>query len=157
MSVFYYEPFYDFDRLLDDALSPRFTPTTGQTQLQRRNQTEGEAGAVRPLKPRMDLHEDPQKNQVTATFELPGLKKEDVSIDVHNGRLTVSGESRMSSEHDENGYAVRERRYGKFSRTLQLPAGVKEDDIKARMDNGVLTVTFPKTSPEMAPKKINIS
>ncbi|GLB34862.1 putative small heat shock protein (HSP20) family protein [Lyophyllum shimeji] len=156
MSVFYYEPFYDFDRLLDDALSPRYT-STNQNQLQRRQQTEGEAGAVRPLKPRMDLHEDPQKNEVTATFELPGLRKEDVNIEVQNGRLIVSGESKMSTERDESGYAVRERRYGKFSRTLQLPAGVKESDIKANLDNGVLTVTFPKTSPEMAPKKINIS
>ena len=73
----------------------------------------------------MDLHEDNEQNVVTATFELPGLKKEDVSIDVHNGRLTVSAESKQSSEHSENGYAVRERRYGKFSRTLQLPPGLQ--------------------------------
>jgi len=73
----------------------------------------------------MDLHEDAQKNVVTATFELPGLKKEDVNIEVNNNGLTVSGESSSSSEKDDNGYAVRERRYGKFSRTLQLPQGVK--------------------------------
>ena len=73
----------------------------------------------------MDLHEDNQQNIVTATFELPGLNKENVSIDVHNNVLTVSGESKLSSERDENGYAVRERRYGKWSRTLQLPQGVK--------------------------------
>lgn len=74
---------------------------------------------------RMDLHENTDNNTVTATFELPGLKKDDVSIDVHNGRLTISGESKMSTEHDEGGYAIRERRYGRFSRTLQLPQGVK--------------------------------
>jgi HSP20 family protein len=73
----------------------------------------------------MDLHENKENNSVTATFELPGLKKEDVQIDVHNGRLSVSGESRLSTEHEESGYAVRERRFGKFSRTLQLPQGVK--------------------------------
>jgi HSP20 family protein len=73
----------------------------------------------------MDLHEDPEKNVVTATFELPGLKKEDVSLDVHNGRLTVSAESKVSNDHDENGYAVRERRFGKISRTLQMPTGLK--------------------------------
>ena len=73
----------------------------------------------------MDLHEDAEKNLVTATLELPGLKKEDVSIDIHNNALTVSGESKVSTEHDENGYAVRERRYGKFSRTLPLPQGIK--------------------------------
>ena len=105
----------------------------------------------------MDLHEDAEKNLVTATFELPGLKKEDISIDVHNGRLIVSAESKLSSEYDENGFAVRERRYGKLSRTLQLPQGLNEEEIKASVENGVLTVTFPKTTPELAAKKISIS
>lgn len=73
----------------------------------------------------MDLHENNEANSVTATFEFPGLKKEDVHIDVHNGKLTVAAESKSSSEHEEGGYAVRERRYGKFLRTLQLPQGVK--------------------------------
>lgn len=73
----------------------------------------------------MDLHENTDANTVTATFELPGLKKEDVQLDVHNGRLTISGETKISEDKDEHGYAVRERRYGKFTRTLQLPQGVK--------------------------------
>lgn len=73
----------------------------------------------------MDVHEDAQTNTVTATFELPGLKKEDVNIDVHNNVLSISGESKISSDRDENGYAVRERRYGKFSRSIPLPEGVK--------------------------------
>ena len=73
----------------------------------------------------MDVHEDKQGNLVTATFELPGLKKEDVSIDVHNNVLSVSGESKLDSERNEEGYAVRERRYGKFSRSLPLPQGIK--------------------------------
>lgn len=58
----------------------------------------------------MDLHENEETNSVTATFELPGLKKEDVQIDIHNGRLSISGESKVSTEHEESGYAVRERR-----------------------------------------------
>ena len=73
----------------------------------------------------MDVHEDGQTNSVTATFELPGLKKEDVNIDVHNNLLTISGESKVSSDRDENGYAVRERRFGKFSRSIPLPHGIK--------------------------------
>jgi len=72
----------------------------------------------------MDLHEDKGQNIVTATFEFPGVAKEDVNIDIHNGRLTVSVETKQSEAHEENGYAVRERRFGKFSRTLQLPQGV---------------------------------
>lgn len=62
---------------------------------------------------------------MTATFELPGLKSEDVAIDVHNNRLTVSGESATSSDREEGGYVVRGRQYGRFSRALQLPFGTK--------------------------------
>jgi HSP20 family protein len=72
----------------------------------------------------MDLHEDAERNTVTATFELPGLNKDNVQIDVQNGRLSISGETKLSLEHEESGYAVRERKYGKFTRTLQLPRGI---------------------------------
>ncbi|RXW13332.1 hypothetical protein EST38_g12524 [Candolleomyces aberdarensis] len=157
-NVFVYEPFYDIDRIFDEAFgSRRSIPNGNEGQLQRRGTGDGGDEAVRHFKPRMDLHEDAEKNLVTATFELPGLKKEDISIDVHNGRLTVSAESKLSAEHNENGYAVRERRYGKLSRTLQLPQGLNEEEIKASVENGVLTVTFPKTTPELLPKKITIS
>ena len=73
----------------------------------------------------MDLHENSDSNTVTASFEVPGLKKEEVNIDVHNGRLTVSADSKISNDYQESGYAVRERRFGKWSRTLQLPQGTK--------------------------------
>jgi len=156
LSSFFYEPFYtlaDFDRLFDEAFSAR-TGSNNSRQVQRRD---GNASGSGPLRPRLDLHEDDQNNTVTATFELPGLTKEDVNIDVHNGVLTVSGESKISSERNESGYAVRERRYGKFSRAIPLPQGIKPEEIKASMENGVLTVAFPKTSPEKAPRRITIS
>ncbi|PCH42744.1 small heat shock protein [Wolfiporia cocos MD-104 SS10] len=156
LSSFFYEPFYtlaDFDRLFDEAFSARTGPRgqSADRQVQRQD------SSTRFLRPRMDLHEDAQANAVTATFELPGLNKENVNIDVHNGVLTVSGEAQVQSDRDEHGYAVRERRYGKFSRAVPLPQGVKSEDIRASMENGVLTVTFPKTTPETAPKKITIS
>ena len=78
-----------------------------------------------PCPLRIDVHENTETNTVTTTFELPGLAKEDVNIDVHNNVLTVSGESKTSTERDENGYAVRERRFGKFSRSIPLPQGIK--------------------------------
>ncbi|EMD33200.1 hypothetical protein CERSUDRAFT_118253 [Gelatoporia subvermispora B] len=156
-SVFLYEPFYslaDFDRLFDEAFSARTSGSgaNGNQQVQRRND-----GASRALRPRMDVHEDANANLVTATFELPGLTKENVQIDVHNNVLTISGESKLSDERDENGWKVRERRFGKFSRSIPLPQGIKPEEIKAGMDNGVLTVTFPKTTPEQAPRKIAIA
>lgn len=105
----------------------------------------------------MDLHEDTESNLVTATFEFPGVSKDAIQIDLQNGKLTVSAETKLSEEHNENGYAVRERRCGKYSRTLQLPQGVKDEEVKASMENGVLTVIFPKSTPELAPKRINIA
>jgi HSP20 family protein len=80
----------------------------------------------------MDVHENADGNTVTATFELPGLKKEDISIDVHQGRLTVSGESTDSAERTEDGFAIRERRFGVFSRTIQLPQGIKVQNNQQR-------------------------
>ena len=93
----------------------------------------------------MDLHEDNERNIVTASFELPGLKKEDITIDMHNGRLTVAAESNISSEHEEAGYAVRERRFGKFSRTLQLPQGVKVSCLPSLVNKGKLTDVCRRT------------
>ncbi|KAJ7270611.1 HSP20-like chaperone [Mycena haematopus] len=155
MSVFYYDPFHDVERIINDTFG-RYN-NRGQTQSQALQRQNGDGDVQRAIRPRMDLHEDSKANTVTATFELPGVKKEEVQIDVHDGRLSVSAETKLSEDHEKDGYAIRERRFGKIARTLQLPQGVKETDVKAAMDNGLLTITFPKSTPEQAPKKITIS
>jgi HSP20 family protein len=104
----------------------------------------------------MDLHENADSNIATATIEFTGLKREDINILVQNGSMTISAENKVSSKHEESGYAVRERQYGKWSRTLQVPQSVQLSEIKATMENGLLTVTFPKPPPEAAPKRITI-
>ncbi|KIK77218.1 hypothetical protein PAXRUDRAFT_835056, partial [Paxillus rubicundulus Ve08.2h10] len=140
---FYYDPFTEFDRLFDDAFAARFRPSTTTSEVGRIPTSNN--GATRPgsFRPKMDLHEANDGNTVTATFELPGMKSEDVAIDIHQGRLTVSGETTSSHAQEEGGYAVRERHYGKFSRTLQIPVGTKPEDVSAKMDDGVLKITFP--------------
>ncbi|KZT66201.1 small heat shock protein [Daedalea quercina L-15889] len=155
LNTFFTEPFYsltDFDRLFDEAFNARTDRSLHNgRQLQQRD------GSLRSLRPRMDLHEDTQQNLVTATFELPGISKENVSVDVHNGVLTVSGQSKVEENRNQNGYAVRERQFGQFSRSIPLPKELKEENIRASMENGLLTVTFPKTITDGAPKKITIS
>ncbi|KAF7373338.1 Heat shock protein 16 [Mycena sanguinolenta] len=154
MSVFYYDPFHDVERMINDSFG-RMGGYNNQGQSQRHD---GDGNEVqRAIRPRMDLHEDSKANTVTATFELPGVKKEDVQIDVHNGRLSISAETKLSENFEKDGYAIRERRFGKIARTLQLPQGVNENEVKAAMDNGLLTITFPKSTPEQAPKKITIA
>lgn len=87
----------------------------------------------------MDVHDSGENNQVTATFELPGLKKEDVQIDLYNSCLKISGESKHSEERSEEGYALRERKYGKFSRTLAIPNGTKVRSVRSFLLNFKLT------------------
>ncbi|KAJ7196091.1 small heat shock protein [Mycena pura] len=152
MSVFYYEPFADFERLVNEA----FRSNSGGNTTQRQTSSEGD-DSVQAFKPRMDLHENTGSNTVTATFELPGIKKEDVHIETLPGRLRVSAESKISEEHQKGGHIIRERRFGKYARTLQIPQGIKDEQIKASMENGVLTVTFPKTTSEQTPKSITIA
>ncbi|KAK0204396.1 small heat shock protein [Desarmillaria ectypa] len=142
MSLPFYEPFHNFGSLLGGFSYP------SRTMLQ--------ATTATILRPKMDLHEDTAQNVVTVTFELPGVKKEDVHIEVHDGHLTVSGESKISEE-EEVGYVVRDHKPSKFSRTLRLPQGVKEEEISAFMENGLLTVTFPKAAHETKPRKISIA
>ena len=84
----------------------------------------------------MDIHYDNDTNNVSVAFELPGLQKEEVSINVHNNVLTVSGENKASSERNEGGYVVRERRYGKFTRSMSLPQGLKVSPINMLFNNG---------------------
>ena len=73
----------------------------------------------------MDLHEDTEKNIVTATFDFPGVSKDDIQLDFQNGKLTVSAETKKSENQTGSGYSLRERLHGKFSRTLQLPQAVQ--------------------------------
>ena len=74
---------------------------------------------------RLDVHEDIEKNIVTANFEFPGFSKDEVQINFQNGKLTVSAETKKSEDQVETGYILRERLHGRFSRTLQLPEGVQ--------------------------------
>ncbi|KAG2364338.1 HSP20-like chaperone [Suillus spraguei] len=105
----------------------------------------------------MDLHENSETKAVTATFELPGMRQQDVNIEVHGNRLTISGESKFSENYDRSGCLVQERSYGKFSRTLQIPQGIKAEDVHAKMEHGLITVCFPKAGPDQQPQRVAIA
>lgn len=133
---FYYDPLSEFDSLFDDALTSRFLrPITAPTQASETRRelfrpkyvVNSPCPVVPPLVDidgcRMDVHENVEDNTVTAMFDLPGVERDQINIDVNQDRLTVSGETSTSEKRDERGYTVRERSCGKFSRTLMLPQG----------------------------------
>ncbi len=98
-----------------------------------------QGGAV----PRMDVVV--KDGYVELTVELPGLAREDVRIELADDTLAISGEKRRE-EGTRVSRKVTERAYGSFIRTLDLPAGIKPEDIEASMDKGVLTVRLPRVA-----------
>ncbi len=103
--------------------------------------------------PTLDVYET--GNDVVVKAALPGLKPEDVEITLTGDVLTIAGETKEESEQKDKNYIRRERRYGSFSRTVTLPDGLTTDKAEAKFENGVLTLTIPK-SEEVKPKKIQV-
>ena len=99
------------------------------------------------------LHEN---GDVLVRAELPGVRQEDVDITFHNGLLTISGERKAEEEKQGSGYYVRERRYGTFRRSMQLPQGTDESNISARFQDGVLEVRVAGAAAVQEPRRIQI-
>ncbi len=86
---------------------------------------------------------------------LPGINPEDLDISMTDNVLTIKGEIKMEEEKEGEKYHIRERRYGRFMRSLTFPVPVDADKIEATYENGVLTLVLPKAE-EAKPKKIEI-
>jgi len=101
--------------------------------------------------PRVDIKELDDKYQVIA--EVPGLDKDDIKIEIHKDVLTIKSEKESKKEEkDEKGhYIYKERHYRAFQRQFRLPENANTDDVKAKMDKGLLIVEIGKKEPE--PKK----
>ena len=103
--------------------------------------------------PAMDLVE--YDDHFVLRADLPGMTEADVSIEVRDNTLTLSGERRAEHEDRKGGYYRLERQFGKFSRALSLPEGVNADAIEANFTSGVLEVRIPKPE-ERKPRRIEI-
>jgi HSP20 family protein len=104
--------------------------------------------------PSVDVVETKELYELKA--EVPGIKKEDIRISFEGGLLTLKGEKKQENEEKNRNYHKVERVYGRFERSFRLPEGIKTDAIKARYDNGVLTVAIPKVE-EAKPKEIAVT
>ena len=103
--------------------------------------------------PALDLYET--GDHLTAIVELPGMRKEDIDISLHDGTLTISGERKHESNNGET--AQRTERYvGTFRRSISLPTRVDASKVNATYEDGILKVTLPKAE-EAKPKQIKVS
>jgi HSP20 family protein len=106
-------------------------------------------GREREWTPAIDVTRD--NGDLVVRADVPGIKPEEIKIEVQDDTLTLSGKHEESKEDKEKGYVRRERRFGAFSRSMALPAGVDAGKIKARTKDGVLEVKIPL--PKKAAKK----
>jgi HSP20 family protein len=113
----------------------------------------GGTGNASMLVPSTDVTETDKEIEITA--ELPGLEEKDVQVNFADGVLTIRGEKNAEKEEKDKNYRLVERSYGSFERSIELPDGVKPEDVKATIAKGVLTVKVPKPAPVQA-KKIEV-
>lgn len=125
MSLIKWEPFDEFDRIFRDfgALAPMRTTGAG-------------------LDLAVDLYED--GNNLVAEMNLPGMKADDIDVEVENNHLHISGKREEISEKKEKSHYAKEIRRGSFERMVALPDEVKGDKVEAEYKDGVLRVTMPK-------------
>ena len=124
------------DRMLEDAyVMPR------------------EGGAEGGGGPSMDVYEEGDNLVVEA--HLPGMKPDDLDVHVERGVLTISGRTEAEQERKERNYLLREKRVGRFTRSVQLPASYTADPSEATFEQGVLRLVFPKAE-EAKPRRIQL-
>ncbi len=90
------------------------------------------------------------ETELRVQVELPGISKEDIKVNVDNGVLTIQGEKKQVVEEKENRSHRSERTYGRFARSFELASEVEEENIEAGFENGVLTLTLPKSKASMS-------
>jgi len=137
----------DMDRIFDDFRTDWETlfvpPKTGQGALIRQ--------------PLVDITDDGESYVLKA--EVPGIKKEELSIEVTENAIEISGEASSEKEEEdkETGFVRRERHYARFHRSLPFPEKIIPEKVDAQLDDGVLTVRVPKAAPpEKKTKKVEV-
>ncbi|KAH8103704.1 hypothetical protein DFH11DRAFT_1653994 [Phellopilus nigrolimitatus] len=81
-------------------------------------------------------------------LELPGVKEDEVAMEVQNGRLVISGEQALAKDLDENAFFLRERPAGRFSRILPLPAGIQASEVETSMETASSLLRSPEQTPQ---------
>jgi len=109
---------------------------------------------VTSFTPHVDIAESDKEFEIQ--FHLPGMKKEDIKIDLNDDRLTVSGERKMKNEKNEKNYHSVESYYGSFSRSFYLPDNINVEKVDASYKDGILNIVLPKDEKKVSKKTISI-
>jgi len=137
------DPFRTFPRSFDTWLQNAFGPLADREEL-----------TLGAWTPSCDIFET--KDNIVLKVELPGLKKEDVKVNLENGVLSIRGERKLEEETKRENYYRMERQYGEFSRTFTIPGMVDVAHIMAEFKDGILKVTLPKHE-EAKPKAVEVA
>ena len=129
-------------RLVDDLLNESRPSLGNLSEFENRSFT-----------PALDVEES--ADAYTVHVNLPGIKLDDISVNIHDDVLTISAESAAEQRDEDSRVVRRERRYGKFSRSLRFPTILDGDAVEAKLDNGVLSVTLPKAE-QVKPRQIPV-
>ena len=146
MAIVRWDPFRDL-MTLQERMNEMFDRTL------RRRGDEEEGLAPRAWAPAVDIYETDEK--MVIKVELPGLKKEDIDIEVRDSTLTLKGERKFEKEIKRESYHRVERAYGSFQRSFTLPSTVKQEAIEASFKEGILEISLPKAE-AVKPKKLAI-
>jgi HSP20 family protein len=103
--------------------------------------------------PAVDIYET--KEAIILNVELPGVTKEDISLEVKDSTLTIKGEKKLEKDVKEENFHRMERTYGSFTRAFTLPTTVQQDKVKAKFRDGILEIMLPKAE-EAKPKHIKV-
>ena len=112
-----------------------------------------EESSLSPFKPAVDIEENDKEFNVAV--ELPGIKKEDVKVNIKDNLLTISGEKKQETNVKEKNYNRTERAFGSFQRCFRLPEMVNQDSVSAEFNDGILNIIISKLK-EAVSKQIEI-
>jgi len=131
----------DVDRMFDRFGFPGMGSSGGPFETSRAFGRPGGAGAMGAWSPSVDVLT--RGDDLVVTAELPGIKPDEVNVEVEGNNLLISGETRTERENKDQGYWYSERRFGSFYRSIPLPPGINADNAQASFNNGVLEITLP--------------
>ena len=135
----------DMNRLFDEVMGRGLPSAGGQG---------GQSDQGQIINAHMNVSET--ENEIRISAELPGVKEDDIDVSLNDDLLTIRGEKRFERKDEKENFHFVERSFGTFQRSIRLPFAVNPDQVQASFENGVLTVTLPKSAQQERTRRIQV-